>query len=91
MNNLPQKKNLTVVQLHIDKAFKIIDKHLPVTYVDKVLEKLPKGNKATKTIIQNIRQKKSKASSNLEVFNAIVEVAVEHKRAQNKLERLLNF
>lgn len=89
MNNLPRKNNLIDMQIHIDKAFMLINKHLPVTYVEKVLEKLPKNTKVTKTIIQNIRQKKSKASSNLEVFNAIVEVAVENKKEQQNLKKLL--
>lgn len=91
MNNLPRKKNLTDMQVHIDKAFTIIDKHLPVGYVDKVIEKLGNDPKVNKTIIQNVRQKKQKASSNLEVFNAIVEVAVENKKHQQYLKKLLTY
>lgn len=89
MNNIRPKNNLTDMQMHIDKAFNIINKHLPVTYVEKVFEKLPKNTTVTKTIIQNIRQRKQKASSNLEVFNAIVEVAVENKREQQRLRKLI--
>jgi hypothetical protein len=91
MNNLPRKNNLTDMQVHIDKAFIIIDKHLPVTYVEKVLEKLSHNKNITKTVIQNVRQKKSKASSNLEVFNAIVEVAIENKKEQQRLKKLITY
>lgn len=89
MNNLRNKKVLTDVQMHIEKAYEIIDTHLPVAYVEKVFEKLPKNTAVTKTMIQNVRQKKQKASSNIDVFNAIVEVAIENKKQQERLKKLI--
>lgn len=89
MNKIQDKKNLTDVQIHIEKAYQIIDAHLPVGYVEKVFEKLPKDTKVTINIIQNVRQRKQKASSNLEVFNAIVEVAIDNKNNVDSLKKLI--
>jgi hypothetical protein len=89
MNKIQDKEKLTDVQMHIEKAYQIIDKHLPVGYVEKVFEKLPKNTKVTINIIQNIRQRKQKASTNLEVFNAIVEVAIENKNNLDSLKKLI--
>ena len=73
------------VQLHIDKAYKIIDEYLPFNYVDDVLKKLPKGNTITKNIIRNV---KKKSSSRLDVLNAMVEVALDNKRQMAKLKKI---
>ena len=59
MTNIKEKSKNTDVQLHIDKAFKIIDEHLPVSYVPEVLEKLPLDTEITPSIIRNIQKKTS--------------------------------
>lgn len=85
MTNIANKTKGKDVQLHIDKAYKIIDEYLPFNYVDDVLKKLPKGNSITKSIIRNV---KKKHSSRLDVLNAMVEVALDNKRQMAKLKRL---
>jgi hypothetical protein len=73
------------MQLHIAKAYKIIDEFLPFIYVEDVLKKLPKGNSITKGIIRNV---KKKTSVRLDVLNAMVEVALDNRRQINKLKKL---
>lgn len=73
------------VQIHIKKAYQIIDDYLPFNYVEEVLKKLPKDTNVTKAIIRNV---KKKHSSRLDVLNAMVEVALEHKKQQATLKRL---
>jgi hypothetical protein len=85
MTNIANKTKGKDVQLHIDKAYKIIDEYLPFNYVDDVLKKLPKGNTITKSIIRNV---KKKHSSRLDVLNAMVEVALDNKKQMAKLKRL---
>lgn len=70
------------MHLHIDKARTIIAEYLPTEYVDKVLEKLPADSKVSKGTIRNV---KNKLSDRLDVLNAMVEVALEHKALQEKL------
>jgi hypothetical protein len=73
------------VQLHIAKAYKIIDEYLPFNYVEEVLRKLPKGSSVTKNIIRNVKKKNS---SRLDVLNAMVEVALDNKKQMAKLKKL---
>lgn len=82
MKGLLKKNNLTDVQIHIDKAFKIIDEYLPEYYVDEVLKKLTKNPEISRTLIYNVRKKMSKR---LDIINAMVEVALEHKKLQQRL------
>ena len=85
MTNITNNTKGKDVQLHIAKAYKIIDEYLPFNYVDDVLKKLPKGNSITKNIIRNVKKKNS---TRLDVLNAMVEVALDNKRQMAKLKRL---
>jgi hypothetical protein len=82
MTNIIINNKQKDMQLHIDKARSIIAEYLPTEYVDKVLEKLPADAKVSKGTIRNV---KNKASDRLDVLNAMVEVALEHKALQEKL------
>jgi hypothetical protein len=73
------------MQLHIANARIIITEFLPTEYVDKVLEKLPAGSKVSKGTIRNV---KNNSSDRLDVLNALVEVALENKKLQERLKRL---
>lgn len=73
------------MQLHINKARKIIDEYLPTEYVDKVLAKLPKDTRVSKGTIRNVR---NDLNNRLDVLNAMVEVALDNKKLQDKLKRL---
>ena len=87
MTNIKEKSKNNDVQLHIDKAFKIIEEHLPVSYVPEVLQKLPVDTEITPSIIRNIRIKKAKGfkTKYLCVVNAMVEIALEYKTQKDKL------
>ncbi len=85
MTNITNNTKGKDVQLHIAKAYKIIDEYLPFNYVEDVLKKLPKGNSITKSIIRNVKKKNS---SRLDVLNAMVEVALDNKRQMAKLKKL---
>jgi len=73
------------MQIHIAKARKIITEFLPTEYVDKVLVKLPAGSKVSKGTIRNV---KNNSSDRLDVLNAMVEVALENKKLQERLKKL---
>jgi 3-dehydroquinate synthetase len=88
MTNIKRKSNQQDVHSHIDKAFIIIDEHLPNVYVDKVLEKL-KGKEITSGMIRNVRNRSQSIENRIEVVNALVEVALEHKAEKEKLKKLI--
>lgn len=89
MTNIKEKEIGTDVQMHINKAFQIIELYLPKMYVEKVLEKFPTDTKITSGIIRNVRNKtQTNLESRLEVVNALVEVALENKKQQEKLQNL---
>jgi hypothetical protein len=85
MTNITKKNKEENVQMHIEKAYKIIDNYLPVNYVDAVLKKLPKDTDVSKGIIRNAKKKLSKR---IDVINALVEVALDNKALQDKLKKL---
>jgi hypothetical protein len=85
MTNITNNTKGKDVQLHIEKAYKIIDEFLPFNYVEEVLKKLPKGTSITKGIIRNVKKKKS---SRLDVLNAMVEVALDNKKQMAILKKL---
>lgn len=85
MTKILNNTNDKDVQLHIVKAYKIIDEYLPFSYVEEVLKKLPKGTSVTKCIIRNVKKKKS---TRLDVINAMVEVALDNKKQIAILKRL---
>lgn len=71
------KKPVKYVQLHIVKARKIIDEHLPSHYLHLVLAKLP--DDVTKHMVHNV---KKNYSNRLDILEAMVEVAEENKKAK---------
>lgn len=74
------------MQLHIDNAYKIIDGWLPSNYVNKVLDKL-NDKTLTSGIVRNIKNRITEyPKTRLEVLNALVEVAKEHKGQFDKLK-----
>jgi hypothetical protein len=87
MTNIKKKTKGKDMQLHIDKAFEIIEEHLPQEYVNKVMSKFPKKD-ITRGIIRNVRNKTGKLENKIEVINALVEVALEHKAEKEKLLQL---
>ncbi|WP_278035865.1 hypothetical protein [Flavobacterium nitratireducens] len=85
MANIGINSNEKDVQMHIEIARKIIDEYLPSTYVEKVLEKLPKGHRYSKKVIRNVR---ANLNNRLDVLNALVEVAKENQAQIEKLKIL---
>ncbi|HRZ32842.1 MAG TPA: hypothetical protein P5188_11075 [Flavobacterium sp.] len=83
--NVTQPKKLDM-QSHIDNAYKIINEFLPETYLARVRKKLPQSVDVSDGTIRNVRQKTLKAHSQIEVLNALVEVALENKKAIEQLE-----
>ena len=82
MTVLPINTTSKDMELHIEKAYKIIDEHLPFNYTNAVLEKLPKELGITSGIIRNV---KKRATKKIEVINAMVEVALENKALKETL------
>ena len=90
MTSIKRNHSKLDVYSHIREAYEVIEEFLPKMYVDKVLEKLPENTKITSGIIRNIRNRTNpNVSSNLEVLNALVEVALDHKKQQDKLAMLI--
>lgn len=85
MTNILNNTKAKDVQLHIAKAYKIIDEYLPFNYVEEVLKKLPKDSSITKSIVRNV---KKKHSVRIDVLNAMVEVALDNKKQITKLKKL---
>ena len=61
--------------------------HLPKEYTAKVIFKLANDN--IKTDSQTVRNTKSGISKNILIFNAIIEVAKDHKHISNRLKKNL--
>ncbi len=61
--------------------------HLPKEYTAKVILRLAKDK--IKTDSQTVRNTKSGISKNILIFNAIIEVAKEHKYISNRLKKNL--
>jgi hypothetical protein len=76
------------MQTHIKKSYEIIDEYLPATYLSRVREKLPKHLVVSDGHIKNIKSKFSKPDNQLDVLNALVEVALENKAAIERLEKI---
>jgi hypothetical protein len=85
MTNITINNKDKNMQIHIEKAYKIIDNHLPFNYVTAVFEKLPKDTDVSAGMIRNTKKKLSKR---LDIINAMVEVALENKALIEKLKRL---
>ncbi len=85
MTNIVKKSKQSDMHLHISNARQIIDEYLPNKYTEEVISKLPKGFKLGKYSLYNVAQKKS---NNLDILNAMVEVALENKEKIEKFKAL---
>ncbi|GAA3648315.1 hypothetical protein [Flavivirga jejuensis] len=61
--------------------------HLPKEYTAKVIDKLKENGISSDS--QTVRNTKAGISKNILVFNAIVEIAREHKTMSNRLKKIL--
>ena len=82
MTVLPINTTSQDMDLHIEKAYKIIDEHLPFNYTSLVIAKLPKELGVTSGMIRNT---KKRATERIDIINAMVEVALENKALKEKL------
>lgn len=85
MTKVDKKTKAIDMQTHIRDSFEFINSHLPVTYVDKVMQKLTsvEGAKGiTKGVVRNVRTKgvDNFSVKNLHVLTALLEVAKENKK-----------
>lgn len=74
------------VQSHINSAIEIIKRWMPSGYVEKVKEKLPKGFAVKDETIHNLKLRKVSPLKHMVVFNVMVEVALDNKRAHERLK-----
>lgn len=85
MTNINKNNNAKDMHSHIEKAHLILDKHLPKRYVRLVLQKLPANGDVTSSIIRNVR---IGLNDRIDVLNAMVEVALENKKLEEKFKKL---
>lgn len=89
MTNIKQKTKQPNMHLHIEKAFVIIDKHLPSPYVEKVLSKMA-SPKPAKGYIRNVRARINDCHLNrIDIVNALLDVAKENQFEKEKLIQAL--
>lgn len=87
MTKLPKATKKNDVQTHINAAYACMDEHLPTQYAGRTLRKLRHLTDITEDKIRNVRLKKNTApENNLEVVNALLEVALENKAQKEKLQ-----
>ncbi len=84
VNNIPQNDD---VQTHIDTAYELLDRYLPEPYVEKVQNIIPEVSRA---VIRKVRSDSGRGKKRLEVLNALVRVALEHKEQFDELKNLTN-
>lgn len=85
MTVLPINTTLEDMEIHIEKAYQIIDKHLPFKYNNLVMAKLPKELGVTSGMIRNV---KKGATKRIDILNALVEVALENKKLLENFKQL---
>ena len=85
MTVLPINTTTQDMDLHIEKAYKIIDEHLPFNYTNLVMAKLPKELGVTSGMIRNT---KKRATKRIDILNAMVEVALENKKLLENFKEL---
>jgi hypothetical protein len=85
MSNIPIKTTSKDMELHIEKAYKIIDEYLPFNYANLVLSKFPKDAGITSGMIRNV---KKRATKRIDILNAMVEVALENKKLLENFKEL---
>lgn len=85
MTVLPINTTLKDMDLHIEKAYQIIDTHLPFNYTNAVLAKFPQDAGITSGMIRNV---KKRATKRIDILNAMVEVALENKKLKENFKEL---
>lgn len=85
MTVLPINTTLEDMELHIEKAYQIIDTHLPFNYTNAVLAKFPQEAGITPGMIRNV---KKRATKRIDILNAMVEVALENKKLLENFREL---
>jgi hypothetical protein len=89
MTNIIEKSKPTDVHVHIDKAYKVIDEHLPADYTKKVLEKA-KDKTLTAGVIRNIRYRVTLyPKTRINILNILLELSLENKKAKEHLAKLV--
>ena len=74
------------MEIHIEKAYKIIDNHLPFNYTSLVMAKLPKELGVTSGMIRNVKKRATK--TRIDILNAMVEVALDNKKLLENFKEL---
>lgn len=85
MTVLPINTTSQDMDLHIEKAYKIIDEYLPFNYTYLVMAKLPKELGVTSGMIRNV---KKGATKRIDILNAMVEVALDNKKLLENFKEL---
>ena len=86
MTVLPINTTLEDMDIHIEKAYQIIDKHLPFNYTKAVLAKFPQDAGVTSGMIRNVKKRATK--TRIDILNAMVEVALENKNLLENFREL---
>lgn len=80
------------MQTHINKIYDFINKHLPYSYVDEVIEYFKEKN-ITSPSKSTIRKVRTRVSSSYEIrfdiLEALVEVATKNKEAVENLDQVM--
>jgi hypothetical protein len=85
MTNITINTTSKNMDLHIQKAYEIIDDHLPFNYSNAIKNKLPKDGSITSGMIRNVKRK---LNTRLDILNAMVEVALENKKLKESFKEL---
>ncbi len=89
MTNILNKKPVKKVQSHIQKAYALLDEHLPYEYANEVVRELAKMKvKVSAGTVRNVRSGKT---SRLDVLNALLIVAKKNKTLKEKLKSNLKL
>lgn len=90
MTKIIEKNKKDDMHSHIDKAYDIINEHLPENYTDEVIKRAA-DESVTKGIIRNLRYRITKyPSTRLPLLNIMVQIALEHKEQKEQLSKLVN-
>ena len=90
MKDLQNEAKKKDVHTHIENGYAIIKQYLPATYLSKVKKKLPADFDVTDDTIRNVRRKIQNPLNQVEVFKALIEVALDNKKAQEALSEIQN-
>lgn len=92
MTKIRKKKQPQEVDGHVMAAFEIIDSHFPERYVPQVQEKLKElgFSIASAGTIRNIKARGPLECHNIPVLTAMLEVALQNRKAKESLVHLLS-